>query len=231
MKLNAYFTFLCASFTALSALAFADNSQQVRSIDIYITPYYSAHGGKVEHVAVHPELDPLLKSNSVASLKKAIAQVEKEPQLITPMVMFTLAARSYDLGLRDDAVFWFYAGRYRLITAMDVLDLPKSSLAEYSSFATLVGKFILPYAFCDHAKNSKIKRKALQWVKDHPYQALFLAQLPSKQPDRKKALAQSEKALDKNFQESENYLKDPKKKADFLAKRKAENTDARFCWK
>ena len=38
------------------------------------------------------------------------------------MTMFTLAARAYDFGLRDEAVTWFYRGQNRLITALYVLN-------------------------------------------------------------------------------------------------------------
>ena len=34
-----------------------------------------------------------------------------KPQVVTPMTMMVLAIRLYDVGLRDDAVFWFYASR------------------------------------------------------------------------------------------------------------------------
>jgi len=33
------------------------------------------------------------------------------PEAVTPMTMMVLAIRLYDVGLRDDAVFWFYASR------------------------------------------------------------------------------------------------------------------------
>ena len=39
------------------------------------------------------------------------------------MTMMVLAIRLYDVGLRDDAVFWFYVARARYITLEDVLDV------------------------------------------------------------------------------------------------------------
>ena len=33
------------------------------------------------------------------------------PKLVTPMTLMVLAIRLYDVGLRDDAVFWFYAAK------------------------------------------------------------------------------------------------------------------------
>jgi hypothetical protein len=39
-----------------------------------------------------------------------------KPQVVTPMTMMVLAIRLYDVGLRDDAVFWFYASKDRFQT-------------------------------------------------------------------------------------------------------------------
>lgn len=51
------------------------------------------------------------------------------------MTMFTLAARAYDFGLRDEAVTWFYRGQNRLITALYVLDLPKQTVQDNTGFS------------------------------------------------------------------------------------------------
>jgi len=37
------------------------NDAKVRSIDIYVTPYYSANAGKAEFVKVYDTIDDLLK--------------------------------------------------------------------------------------------------------------------------------------------------------------------------
>ena len=37
------------------------NDGKVRSIDIYVTPYYSASAGKVEYVKVYDKIDELSK--------------------------------------------------------------------------------------------------------------------------------------------------------------------------
>ena len=46
-----------------------------------------------------------------------------KPKLVTPMTMMVLAIRFYDVGLRDDAVFWFYVAKDRYIVMSEVLDV------------------------------------------------------------------------------------------------------------
>lgn len=39
------------------------------------------------------------------------------------MAMMVLAIRLYDVGLRDEAVFWFYAAKERYIVMSEVLNV------------------------------------------------------------------------------------------------------------
>lgn len=205
------------------------SAEQVRSADIYVTPYYSAQHGKPLVVNVYPEINQLLMNNNQADWKKAEKIVLDEPELVTPMTMFALSARAYDLGLRDESVFWFYNGKYRLMTVSDVLNLPKTTMAEYGAFHKLVSQFVLPYAFCDTNKAQATMDKSLAWVKAHPYQALFVEKLPAKQKDRKSALAKSEQELTAYVKKSQDYINT--NNAELQAQRKANGTDVKFCWK
>ena len=72
-------------------------------MDVYIKPYYSAENGKAENVFVHKEIDPMLRENTIKGYESAVKFVEENPARISPMTMFTLAARAYDFGLRDEA--------------------------------------------------------------------------------------------------------------------------------
>ena len=46
------------------------------------------------------------------------------------MTMMVLAIRLYDVGLRDDAVFWFYVAKDRTIVLSDVLNVKTPQLAQ-----------------------------------------------------------------------------------------------------
>lgn len=203
---------------------------KIETIDIQVIPYYSAYKGKVERISVHKELDPLLATGSRRDHQLAVKWVEENPQYITPMTMLVLAARSYDFGQRDEAVKWFYRAQNRLITTLYVLDLPKMNVAEYTGFARLIGDFITPYAFCDFAKQRNAAADAIKWTKANPYQALLLAEMPSKYQDRKKALSGAEAILDKRLAEQDTYFSNPQNKQNFIQKRQEKQTDRRFCW-
>ncbi|WP_044470432.1 hypothetical protein [Mannheimia massilioguelmaensis] len=215
--------------TALFAGPAWSNSEKVTSVDIY-SPFYSAQGGKADYVKVYQKINALLLTNKKSDYEKASQIVRQEPAMITPMTMSVLAARAYDMGLRDEAVFWYFVARFRLMILNDVLDLPKMNMAEYTDLNSLVGSFILPYAACDLDKQQKIQNEALEWTKSNPYEALLLPQLKSKHSDRKKAIKQAEDEVSEWVTKYQNYFSDLKNLEQFKQKRKASNIDKKFCW-
>ena len=111
-----------------------------------------------------------------------------KPKLVTPMTMMVLAIRLYDVGLRDDAVFWFYVAKDRYIVMSEVLDVKTQALAQADdavrNFSTLAGPFINGYAFCDLAKQKELHAKAVEWVESNPYEVMFMARAPALPGDR-----------------------------------------------
>lgn len=195
--------FITALFiTACSSIS----KEPVKTVDIYIKPYYSAENGKAENVFVHKEIDPMLRENTLKGYKSTVKFLEENPARISPMTMFTLAARAYDFGLRDEAVTWFYRGQNRLITALYVLDLPKQTVQDNTGFSHVVGQFVNAYAFCDFDKQSRAAENAVKWTIAHPYEVVFLPALPAKFADRQKALKESEEKLVQRLQEQARFL-------------------------
>jgi len=94
--------------------------------------------------------------------------IEDAPDMIAPITLMTVAARAYDLGLKDDAVFWFYAGKNRFLTFARVIDIKDEMFRETESanaaFLQLVGNVVNPYAFCGLAK----QRDAAARTRDMP---------------------------------------------------------------
>nr|WP_314235126.1 cytochrome-c oxidase [uncultured Campylobacter sp.] len=224
---------LCAAAAATLSAQGEDKVEKITSIDIYISPFYSAKDGKPEYVHVYELIDDLLMKNNVASLKKAIKIIEDAPDMVAPTTLMTVAARAYDLGLKDDAVFWFYAGKNRFLTFARVIDIKDEIFRETESanaaFLQLVGNMVNPYAFCDLAKQRDAAARARDWVKAHPYKAIFDEKFPSHFADRATALKAAEDKMDAALLRQDEFFADPAKKADFLAKRKANNADERFC--
>lgn len=217
--------------TALGLTACSTISKEpVKSIDIYVKPYYSSEKGKAQNVFVHKQLDPLLRENSLKGYQSAVKFVEENSARISPITLFTLSARAYDFGLRDEAVKWFYRGQNRLITALYVLDLPKATVAENTGFSQVIGQFVNPYAFCDLNKQRQLAKEAVDWVISHPYEIIFIKALPSKFQDRHIALKEAEEKLKARLTTQDEFFADPQHKAKWQKERLENHVNERFCW-
>lgn len=229
MKFLKFLMTLCFGIGSAAA-----NDGKVRSIDIYVTPYYSANAGKVEYVKVYDKIDNLLLSSKVEDFKKAEKIIQDAPQMVSPITLFVLSARAYDLGLRDDAVFWFYNAKNRAILLRGVINLDDDRFFEVKraigAFIKLVGDVVNPYAFCDIKKQQDIAAKSLEWSKANVYEAMFLPEFPSLHEDRKVAVAKGIEALEARNKKEKEYFMDETNLETFKALRKANNVDEKFCF-
>ena len=220
---------------AMSAAALA--TAPIKRIDIYVTPYYEAAKvpNGVPQVAVGKTYDALLASNSKEDIVRARDEINRNNSLVTPMTMMVLAIRLYDVGLRDDAVFWFYAAKDRFVTLAGVSDVKSRELAQVEdavkNFAILAGPVINGYAFCNVAKQQELRQKALKWVVDNPYKAMFLPQVPALPGDREQNLKKAIAEITAAAAKEREYLAKPANVAELAAKRKQNDADAMFCWK
>ena len=221
---------------ACAAASAAALAAPIKRIDIYVTPYYeAAKGGAAPKVAVGKTYDTLLASNSREDIVRARDDINRNSSLVTPMTMMVLAIRLYDVGLRDDSVFWFYAAKDRFMTLAGVSDIKSRELAQVEdavkNFAILAGPVINGYAFCDVARQQEIREKAMKWVIDNPYKAIFLPQVPALPGDREQNLKRAIAEIRTAAQKEREYLAKPANVAELKAKRKQNDADAMFCWK
>ena len=222
---------------ALLAAPVARASEPVRHVGIYVTPYYEAahEPGGTPRVAVAKAYDALLASSRREDVVRARDGIAKDNALLTPMTLMVLAIRLYDVGLRDDAVFWFYAAKNRYFTLEGVADVRAPQLAQVEdavrNFAALAGPVINGYAFCDVANQQRIAARALQWTIDNPYKALFLPQVPARPGDRAQNLQKTLAGLKANVAKEREYLAKPENVARFKQQRRDNAADQRFCWK
>jgi hypothetical protein len=89
----------------------------------------------------------------------ALAQeMARQKDTLTPEQMFVLAIRLYDLGEKDNSVYWFYEAQFRAKLFLKTLDADhfagiseQSSglLSSYEAFTELAGEYINGYAGCD----------------------------------------------------------------------------------
>lgn len=214
----------------------AQAAEPVKRIGIYVEPYYAAAGnpGEAPRVAVGRSFDALLASVKKEDILAARDKIRAEPDLVTPMTLMVLAIRLYDVGLRDDAVFWFYAAKDRYGTLAGVLDMQASGLAPVAeavkNFATLAGPAINGYAFCDVARQQRLRREAFAFVAAHPYAPLFMDRFKSQPGDRRDNLRKALELGRANMDKERAYLADPNNLAAFQAQRRKNEMDARFCW-
>ena len=212
------------------------SAKPVKQIDIYVTPYYISAKTLDSHptVAVATAFDTQLSSNKREDILAVREAIQAQSKLITPMTLMVLAIRLYDVGLRDDAVFWFYVAKDRAITMADVLDMKAASLATaddaIDSFATLAGPFINGYAFCNLAKQRDQALESIAWTEQHPYDAVFMEKLPALPGDRAQNLRKSIETLKENTQKERQYFDDPKNLEDFNKSRKENHAAEQFCW-
>jgi len=222
-------------FVLAAQAAFA--AEPVRRIEVYVQPYYEAARtpDAPPRVSVGPTYDDLLASMKKEDIVKARDMIEADPRVVTPMTMIVLAIRLYDMGLRDDAVFWFYAAKARYITLEDVIDVRMSGLIApgeaVRSFAVLSGPTINGYAFCDPAKQHAVNIKAIEWAEAHPYSVLSMAQLTGKDGDRRANLKKSMSEQKAAAERERARFDDVKFAEEFAAARKKNEADEKFCWK
>ncbi len=229
------------NFAALLVMACAgacaSDPQPVRQIGIYVLPYYQSavDGTSAPTVGVARAYNALLASTDARDIEQARDEIGRDNAMITPMTLMVLAIRLYDVGLREQSVFWFYAAKDRYLTAAGVLNMHAPELADaadaVASFATLAGPVINGYAFCDIGMQQKAESAASQWTIDHPYQAIFMPQLPARPGDRAHNLAQALSILQDNIDKERAVLHDPQALASMRAVRAANGADVKYCWK
>jgi hypothetical protein len=230
-------TFRLILLTALTALPFvAHAAEPVRHVAIHVQPYYEAarEPGGQPRVAVGNSF-AALASNRREDIVAVRDRIIADSKLATPMTLMVLAIRLYDVGLRDDAVFWFYAAKDRFLTLDKVVDVGAGGLAQVEdairNFSTLAGPIINGYAFCDIANQQAIRARALDWVENNPYEVIFSERLPAKASNRKQALAEAVAQLRQSAAKESAYLQDAANVAKFRADRARNGADEKYCWK
>lgn len=121
-------------------------------IDAYVTPYYASKGPAI-HVG---RFSSGLASNNPKRVLATIGAMKKQWQRLSFPELYVGAIRLYDLGYRNDAVYWFYTAQYRARQVSVLLDPSKIGAmgdpgfelqAAGQAFMQTVGTWINGYAF------------------------------------------------------------------------------------
>ena len=224
---------LVAALLAGSAMAQeARPAAPIRQIAVYVTPYYNNDGRGGVQVAVDRAFDRLLAAPDRASILRVRDAVAASPARHDPVTLMVLASRLYDVGERDEAVFWFYAGRYRFLTLVSVLDDGRRGDRNTATRALveLVGPAINGYAFCNLETQAAAEERALAWVTANPHEALQNSRFKARPGDRAANLAGALARIRRIIDEQNAGLATPDGRAALLKGRAEAQADARFCW-
>lgn len=231
---------VCATVVAMGGSpALAQEDERETWIPVYITPYYQAADTRdgTPIVAVNNGLNELLSSNRQEDILAGRDLVESNPATVTPFSLMTLAIRLYDVGLRDEAVLWFYIGKYRAITLVETVEFTRGPMSDgvmdaIGSYIALAGPYFNGYAFCDPEKQARINTAAIDWVEAHPYQTIRAPGLASRvKPGGIDAnIAKSIKSIREAAVKEAAQMADPEFRAEFMATRKENGMDVKFCW-
>jgi hypothetical protein len=141
-----------ATMAFRGAAAVAQDMRDPAHIEIQVTPFYDAAGPKIQAGTFSAGLASASEPEFVATIRKMKQSWDK---LGFPE-MYVAAIRLYDLGYRNEAVYWFYSAQYRGKLFGTVLDQANmGSLGEpgfelfhaAGAFQQLAGMWINGYAF------------------------------------------------------------------------------------
>src|ERR1051326_3547563 len=151
MKLNSLFLLL---FVGCAGLAGAQTISDPAHIDVYITPYYNSKGPTIE---VGPFSSGLAAKNE-SEFIATIAKMKKSWDTLHFAETYVASIRLYDLGFRNESIYWFYSAQYRGRLFASLIDRDKMGnignpgfelFQAQNAFQQLVGPYINGYAFGD----------------------------------------------------------------------------------
>lgn len=133
----------------------------------YVTPFYDA-AGPVINVG---RFSAGLASSKEAVFVSTIDQMKQDWERLTFVELYVASARLYDLGFRNEAVYWFYTAQYRGRQFGALLDPAKRAgvghpnfelFQAHNAFHQLVGPYINGYAFRDLDAHAKVVKRVQQ---------------------------------------------------------------------
>jgi hypothetical protein len=123
-------------------------------IPILVPRFYSSEGLQIRVGNYSQQLG----TDDLQDLTLLAQEMARQRHELTPEQMFVLAIRLYDLGEKDNSVYWFYEAQFRAKLFLKSLDadhiagiseLSSELLSSYDSFTKLAGEYINGYAGCD----------------------------------------------------------------------------------
>ena len=141
-------------FIGCVALAAGQNITDPAHIEVYVTPYYNSKGPVID---VGPFTKGLAAKNE-SEFVATIAKMKTSWDTLNFAETYVAAIRLYDLGFRNESIYWFYSAQYRGRLFATLIDQEKMGnigspgfelFQAQNAFQQLVGPYINGYAFGD----------------------------------------------------------------------------------
>lgn len=155
------FKYKYLSIITLLILFACNTKSENKRIPIYIEPFYNSQPFKINVEKYNEEL----KSEDKDAIIKLSNEIKSNKDNIELMTMFVLATRLYDLGLKDEASYWYYTAGLRRNVFKETL-IADASSGEYKmaldAYYKLLGEYINGYSFGDLDKTIKITNQIIE---------------------------------------------------------------------
>lgn len=136
------------------------------AMPIYISPYYDSEGLQIN---VGPFSDELAAATA-DSISDLSTKMKSEWESLPIETMYIASIRLYDLGHKNEAVYWFYSAQYRANLLKTLLREDSiggfgseafSRVSAYNAFNQLAGEYINGYGYGDLEKMEKTIKSVL----------------------------------------------------------------------
>src|SRR5690348_8197312 len=105
-------TSLCLFLVTMLACAGVAAGQTIDDpsrMDVYVTPYYNSKGPAIEV----GRFSKGLAATGEQEFATTISKMKQAWSSLTFPEMYAAAIRLYDLGFRNEAIYWFYSAQYQ----------------------------------------------------------------------------------------------------------------------
>ena len=136
-------------------------------INIYVTPFYDSTPLQISV----GEYSSRLMSDSPRKMLKLADELKEKIDKVDATTLYVLSIRLYNLGEKDESVYWFYIAQFRakvLMRMVPSLD-PTGWPATFGAFRSLAGTWINGYAFGDPDKMFSTLEQVINDVKNMAY--------------------------------------------------------------
>src|SRR6266566_7959700 len=141
-------------FIGYASLAAGQTITDPAHIEVYVTPYYNSKGPAIDVGLFSSGLAAKTESEFVAT----IAKMKQSWDTLNFPETYIATIRLYDLGFRNESIYWFYSAQYRGRLFATLIDQNKmGSIGDpgfelfqaQNAFQQLIGPYINGYAFGD----------------------------------------------------------------------------------